>query len=412
MIRNKATTIRLFAYDSATGKGKPGDAANIIASVSIDDAAPVDLVDVTANEVDPVKATGFYDFDVAPAENDGFDLLFTARSSTAGVVVVALRVETEDALWKGTLAGISNATITLPAGHGLHHEGNYAVVLAAGTDARGKSRYLAYSGAGEVWNVDPAWNSDGETLPSGTLIASIIPAPKLPTAALPNVNVMKVNDAAQTAGDIVALLMAGLTLTAGERTAIANEVEAQIIDETDSEKVLTAITNKIASVNPSLSGLSLGAIAIAVRDVLNTAPAVNSLGAHVKAVADRTPGAGTLSTAADVTAAQTAITNAIAALNNLSPAGAQAAVAAALLAYAAAKTSDVTALNNISAAGVQAAVAAALAAYSAATTGNVGAVPAAVLTAAQAAPIHARIKIVNATPIQGTGVAGDPMRPA
>lgn len=55
-----------------------------------------------------------------------------------------------------------------------------------------------------------------------------------------------------------------MTLTAGERTAIANEVEAQIIDETDSEKVLTAITNKIASVNPSLAGLTTAAIAAAV----------------------------------------------------------------------------------------------------------------------------------------------------
>lgn len=56
----------------------------------------------------------------------------------------------------------------------------------------------------------------------------------------------------------------GYTLTSGERTAIANEVEAQIIDETDSEKVLKAITDKIASVNPSLAGLTLPAIANAV----------------------------------------------------------------------------------------------------------------------------------------------------
>lgn len=55
-----------------------------------------------------------------------------------------------------------------------------------------------------------------------------------------------------------------MTLTSGERTAIANEVEAQIIDETDSEKVLTAITNKIASVNPSLGDLTLSAIAASV----------------------------------------------------------------------------------------------------------------------------------------------------
>jgi hypothetical protein len=47
--------------------------------------------------------------------------------------------------------------------------------------------------------------------------------------------------------------------------AVANKVEAEIIDETDSEKVLKAITDKIASVNPDLSGLTLLAIASAVR---------------------------------------------------------------------------------------------------------------------------------------------------
>lgn len=57
-------------------------------------------------------------------------------------------------------------------------------------------------------------------------------------------------------------------LTSGERTAIANEVEAQIIDDTDSEKVLTAITDKIASVNPSLDDLTLAGIASAVRSAL------------------------------------------------------------------------------------------------------------------------------------------------
>jgi hypothetical protein len=46
--------------------------------------------------------------------------------------------------------------------------------------------------------------------------------------------------------------------------AIANKVETEIIDDTDSEKVLTAITDKIASVNPSLAGLTLAAIASAV----------------------------------------------------------------------------------------------------------------------------------------------------
>jgi hypothetical protein len=78
------------------------------------------------------------------------------------------------------------------------------------------------------------------------------------------------------------------TLTTTERTAIANEVEAQIIDETDSEKVLTAITDKIASVNPSLSGLTIAAIAAGVRDVSNASPAVGSLGAVANAVKAKT----------------------------------------------------------------------------------------------------------------------------
>lgn len=59
-----------------------------------------------------------------------------------------------------------------------------------------------------------------------------------------------------------------MTLTTGERTAVANEVEAQIIDDTDSEKVLQAITNKIAAANPSLAGLTLSAIAAQVRTEL------------------------------------------------------------------------------------------------------------------------------------------------
>jgi hypothetical protein len=61
-----------------------------------------------------------------------------------------------------------------------------------------------------------------------------------------------------------------MTLTGGERIAVANEVEAQIIDDTDSEKVLQAIVDKIAAANPSLDDLTLGAIASAVRTELAT----------------------------------------------------------------------------------------------------------------------------------------------
>lgn len=59
-----------------------------------------------------------------------------------------------------------------------------------------------------------------------------------------------------------------MTLTVGERIAVANEVEAQIVDDTDSERVLVAITDKIAAANPSLGGLTIGAIASQVRTEL------------------------------------------------------------------------------------------------------------------------------------------------
>jgi hypothetical protein len=76
------------------------------------------------------------------------------------------------------------------------------------------------------------------------------------TAATPTVTAGTVSD------------KTGYSLTAGERTAIANEVEAQIIDDTDSEKVLQAIIDKIAAANPSLDDLTLGAISSAVRTEL------------------------------------------------------------------------------------------------------------------------------------------------
>jgi hypothetical protein len=60
-----------------------------------------------------------------------------------------------------------------------------------------------------------------------------------------------------------------MTLTSGERTAVANEVEAQIIDDSDTEKVLEAIVNKINAMT-DLDALTLAAIAAAVRTELTT----------------------------------------------------------------------------------------------------------------------------------------------
>jgi hypothetical protein len=117
-----------------------------------------------------------------------------------------------------------------------------------------------------------------------------------------------------------------------------------------------------------------------------------------------------------------AIKTAIDGLNDISSGGVEAAVNAALIDYDAVTdaslatalgTSDdavlaaIAALNNLSSAGAQAAAEAALTAYSAATAANVSAVPAAVLTAAQASPIHADGKRLNGATVQGNGTAGN-----
>lgn len=114
-------------------------------------------------------------------------------------------------LWGGLLSAVADTTVTLPAGHGLDHEGNYLIVVNTGTNAVGKGRYLTYSGSGEVWTVDPAFNSDAETTPTGTVVATVYAAPKIPTSSLPRVDLRTVAGTAQTALDLGAALAVPVT---------------------------------------------------------------------------------------------------------------------------------------------------------------------------------------------------------
>lgn len=114
----------------------------------------------------------------------------------------------DDAAWRGTLSAIAAGTVTFPGGTGLDTDAQILIQLKGGTDAVGRSRYAVYSGAGEVWNVDPAWNSDGEAVPSGTLTAVVFSAPKSPVTAVPRVDVRlwKGVDAPDNTGDAFARL--------------------------------------------------------------------------------------------------------------------------------------------------------------------------------------------------------------
>lgn len=140
----------------------------------------------TAGRTLDVTATGEAGIDLANIGDPAND-----SASALGIV------------WAGT-ATFANGTITFTGGSNYpDHAANIAVALRDGTNARGKSRWLAsYSGSGEVWNVDPAWNSDGETNPSGTVHVIVIAAYKAPTGVLTIVNATQIGGVAQTGLDI------------------------------------------------------------------------------------------------------------------------------------------------------------------------------------------------------------------
>jgi hypothetical protein len=246
MIKNGGGKIAIFAFDTANNVPKTGDAANLTAYVSKDGGAPVALTDTSATELDATNAKGVYIFDVTTGESNADLCVFTGKSSTANVQI--------DPVFHYPVVDPSGVTTLLARITG-------ALPLA--------SDYTA-ARAAKLDNLDAAISSRMATFSLPANFAAMVidgngrvDISKVLGAAINALIAGRLDANAQVVADKTAY-----ALTSGERTAIANEVEAQIIDETDSEKVLTAITDKIASVNPSLAGLTLAAIASQVRTEL------------------------------------------------------------------------------------------------------------------------------------------------
>ncbi len=90
MFKNVASQkLTVFAFDATTNLPKTGDAANITAYVNKDDVGANVLTDTSASETDATNAKGYYTFDLAQAETNGTKLVFTAKSSTSNIVVIA-----------------------------------------------------------------------------------------------------------------------------------------------------------------------------------------------------------------------------------------------------------------------------------------------------------------------------------
>jgi hypothetical protein len=167
--------------------------ANGMSSVAIDatDTGTVGRLQVVANlfadTSTPMVVKQSYS--VIPAAV--YDLWFGAAGATCAP---------DGALAYGTAAAIAAGTITLASGHGVASVGSVLIMLPGGTDAKAKSRLATYSGSGDVFTVDPAWNAGGESTPTGTITYRVYPAPPSPTSTLPNVNVEQINNI-QLTGD-------------------------------------------------------------------------------------------------------------------------------------------------------------------------------------------------------------------
>jgi hypothetical protein len=89
MFKNVASQkIALLAVDSATGRPKTGDAANITAYVSKDYGTVTALADTSATEMSSTNAPGWYLFDVSQSETNADALLFSGKSTTSGIDIV------------------------------------------------------------------------------------------------------------------------------------------------------------------------------------------------------------------------------------------------------------------------------------------------------------------------------------
>jgi hypothetical protein len=80
----------VFAFDATTNLPKTGDAGNLTAYVSKDFGAVTVLGDTTATEMESTNAKGYYLFDLTAGETNGDTLMFSGKSATANIVVVAV----------------------------------------------------------------------------------------------------------------------------------------------------------------------------------------------------------------------------------------------------------------------------------------------------------------------------------
>ena len=134
-------------------------------------------------------------------------ILALLKSGTFGLAVTKTRLDLVPLpIWEGTLDAVADGTVEFPSGYGVSTQAQIVVEITQAGAHFGKSRFATYSGTGDVWNVDKAWNADSETTPTGTPTARAFSVPADAVANPAQVDVRRVGGTAQTAGDLAALV--------------------------------------------------------------------------------------------------------------------------------------------------------------------------------------------------------------
>lgn len=149
MFKNVASQkVTVFAFDATTNLPKTGDAGNLTAYVSKDDGTVTVLGDTSATEQDATNAKGYYIFDLTQAETNADKLMFSAKSSTSNIVVIAVPAVIYTVPPNFSSALINSSGKTSPA------DGSIAAATFAASAI--DSSALATSAVNEI--VDQVWD--------------------------------------------------------------------------------------------------------------------------------------------------------------------------------------------------------------------------------------------------------------
>lgn len=104
MLKNVATKLYVYCWDSTTGLPKTGDAANLTAYAKIDAGSVTALADTSATEVDATNSKGWYQFDLTQGETNGDLNLYSCKSTTSNIVCMVPEAVTRTLPTTGVLA--------------------------------------------------------------------------------------------------------------------------------------------------------------------------------------------------------------------------------------------------------------------------------------------------------------------